>query len=46
MFHKEKDFQCKIHKMQFSDIIRLERHSKVVHPTKHDGFRQKWYWDN
>jgi hypothetical protein len=41
MFHKEKDFQCKIRKMQFSDIIRLEHYSKDAHPAKHDGFRQK-----
>lgn len=46
MFHKKTDFQCKVCKMQFSDAIRLERHSKVAHPVKHDGFRQKWYWDN
>lgn len=40
------DFQCKVCKIQFSDAIRLERHSKAAHPIKHDGFKQKWYWDN
>ncbi len=46
MFHKENDLQCTICEMQFSDIVRLWRYSKDVHLTRHDGFEQKWYWDN
>jgi len=45
-FDKEKDFKCKECGMQFLDGIRLERHFRAAHPAKHDGFRQKWYWDN
>jgi len=32
--------------MQFDDAVRLERHFKAAHPAKHDGFRQKMYWEN
>ena len=46
MFRKENNFQCKVCKMQFNENVRLERHFKTAHPVKHDGFRQKWYWDN
>ena len=46
MFDKEKNFKCKECGMQFLDGIRLERHYRAAHPAKHDGFRQKWYWDN
>jgi hypothetical protein len=46
MFDSKKDFKCKECGMKFGDTGRLERHFKAAHPAKHDGFRQKWYWDN
>lgn len=38
-------FRCKECKMEFRDKEHLERHFKAAHPAKHDGFRQKWYWE-
>ncbi len=32
--------------MTFDTPARLEIHFKAAHPSKHDGFRQKWYWEN
>jgi protein-arginine kinase activator protein McsA len=46
MFDKKKNFKCKECGMQFNDLIRLERHSKIAHPAKHGGFKSKWYWEN
>lgn len=46
MFDKKKDFKCKECNMRFDDPKRLEIHFKAAHPAKHDGFKQKWYWDN
>jgi len=43
---KQKKIKCKECKMEFDDPVRLERHFKTAHPTKHDGFRQKMYWEN
>ena len=46
MFGRTKNFQCKECNMQFADPTRLERHFKTAHPPKHEGFKQKWYWEN
>ena len=46
MFGRKKDFQCKECGMKFDDPTRLERHFKAAHPSKQEGFRQKWYWEN
>jgi len=46
MFDRKKDFKCKECGMKFDDPIRLERHFKAAHPSKHDGFKPKWYWEN
>lgn len=32
--------------MLFDDAVRLDRHFKKAHPHKHDGYAQKWYWEN
>lgn len=43
----QKEFKCKQCGMQFNDFVHLERHLKVhSHKSKHDGFTQKWYWEN
>ncbi len=46
MLDRKRDFNCKERGMRFNDLNRLERHFKVAHRSKHDGFRQKWYWEN
>jgi len=46
MFDRKKDFQCRDCGMKFDDHVRLERHFKAAHPSKQEGFRQKWYWEN
>ncbi len=43
---EQQDFKCKECEMRFNDSIRLEVHFKVAHKPKHDGFKQKWYWEN
>ncbi|MDE1863481.1 MAG: hypothetical protein KGI33_11305 [Thaumarchaeota archaeon] len=43
---KQKEFRCKECGMTFDEQVRLERHCKAAHPQKHDGFTQKWYWEN
>lgn len=45
MDDKQKNFKCKECGMQFDDPVRLERHFHAAHPGKHDGFRQKMYWE-
>lgn len=46
MDNEQKDFKCKECGMRFPDPVRLERHFRVAHKSKHDGFKQKWYWEN
>jgi uncharacterized C2H2 Zn-finger protein len=46
MFDKKENFKCKKCNMIFDNSARLEIHFKTAHPAKHDGFRQKWYWEN
>lgn len=46
MKDEHKEFKCKECGMVFTDATRLERHFHAAHPTKHDGFRQKMYWEN
>lgn len=45
MFDKKENFKCKECGMIFVNLARLEIHFKAAHPAKHDGFRQKWYWE-
>jgi len=43
---EQKDFKCKECEMRFNDPVRLEVHFKAAHKPKHNGFKQKWYWEN
>lgn len=44
---KQNEFECKECGTKFNDQIHLERHVKFAHQRpKHDGFVQKWYWEN
>ena len=44
--NENQEIQCKECHMKFTDDIRLKRHFMAAHKQKHDGFRQKWYWEN
>lgn len=46
MGEEGKEVRCKECGMEFNDILHLERHIKFAHKPKHDGFVQKWYWNN
>lgn len=46
MDEEKKEIKCKECHMIFYDLAHLERHMKYAHKSKHDGFVQKWYWEN
>ena len=46
MGEKDGKFKCKECGMIFNDLDHMERHIKFAHKSKHDGFVQKWYWEN
>lgn len=46
MFDKKKNFKCNECGIKFDACVGLMIHSKVVYPSKHGGFGQKWHWGN